>query len=229
MMRWVVFDAVGTLLAPQPSVAEAYHQVGRALGSQRSVEDVGRRFREFFSGSETACFAPERLGRTSEPEERERWRWIVAHVLDDVADHETCFQRLWDHFADPGCWRVFDDVPAALDELSAAGLRLAIASNFDARLHGLCDAHRTLRPIGKRLVSSEVGYRKPAAGFYDAVVAACQAPPEAILMVGDDWACDVVAARQAGLSALWLDRRQTAAHPDGLTTLHQLVEQLVSR
>jgi putative hydrolase of the HAD superfamily len=214
MVRWIVFDAVGTLLAPSPSVAEAYHQVGASLGSQLPVAEVGRRFREFFPRSETECFPPERLGLTSEPEERDRWRWIVERVLDDVTDQEACFQRLWDHFAAPASWTLFDDVPAVIERLRQQGYRLAIASNFDARLHALCDACPTLQSVTLRLVSSEVGYRKPAAEFYAAVTAACGTSPESILMVGDDWEADVVAARNAGLHAVWLNRRE-AGGDDG--------------
>jgi len=212
MIRWIVFDAVGTLLAPSPSVAEAYHRVGAELGSRLDVADVGRRFREFFVQSETACFPPERYGQTSEPEERERWRWIVDRVLHDVTDSAACYERLWDHFALPANWALFDDVSATIERLVADKYRLAIASNFDARLHGLCDAIPALQRIGTRLVSSEVGYRKPAAQFYQTVIAACGVTTESILMVGDDWDTDVVAAKNAGLQAQWLDRRGTGSH-----------------
>jgi putative hydrolase of the HAD superfamily len=222
MTSWVVFDAVGTLLTPSPSVAGAYHQVGRSLGSRLDVAEVGKRFREFFAHSETACFLPERQGRTSEPEERDRWRWIVARVLDDVDDQPACFERLWDHFADPAVWRMYDDVPEIISRLTAANIRLAVASNFDARLHPLCAAFPPLRQLAVRLVSSEVGYRKPAVGFYEAVIVACGVPAESILMVGDDWLGDVVAARQAGMQAVWLDRRGTGAHPHGITSLRDL-------
>jgi putative hydrolase of the HAD superfamily len=219
MIRWIVFDAVGTLITPSPSVAEAYHRVGAEFGSRLDVAEVGRRFREFFVLSETACFPPERYGRTSEPEERERWRWIVEHVFDDVGG--TCYERLWDHFASPGAWRLFDDVPATIERLTADGYRLAMASNFDARLHGLCDTMSVLQEIAPRLVSSEVGYRKPAAPFYEAVIAACDVAADSILMVGDDWEADIVAAKQAGLQAQWLDRRG-APSPWAINTLLDL-------
>ncbi|MDZ4689242.1 MAG: HAD-IIIA family hydrolase [Planctomycetaceae bacterium] len=224
MVRWIVFDAVGTLLAPSPSVAEAYHQIGASLGSRLDVAEVGRRFRELFPRSETECFPSERHGRTSEPEERKRWRWIVERVLDDVTDREACFQRLWDHFTTPSSWMLFDDVPDAIEQLTQQGYRLAIASNFDARLHALCEACPALRSVTLRLVSSEVGYRKPAAEFYDAVIAACGVAPELILMIGDDWDADIVAARRAGLQAAWLNRRATGGDDgNAIASLRELI------
>lgn len=48
--------------------------------------------------------------------------------------------------------------------------------------------------------------KKPAPEFFAAVVAAAGCPAESILHVGDNVAHDVVAARAAGLRAIWLNR-----------------------
>lgn len=222
MICWVVFDAVGTLLAPEPSVAEAYHQTAAAFGSRLTVEEIGRRFRKAFVESDTACFPPHRQGRTSEPEERHRWRWIVNQIIDDVSDAEGLFGGLWEHFASRQSWRVFDDVPSIIERLSSNGLKIAIASNFDGRLHGLAEVDPVLSRISTRLVSSEIGYRKPAAEFYRTVIERCGVPAESILMVGDDWEADVIAARRAGLSACWLNRRGVTS-AQSISTLADLV------
>lgn len=222
-IRWVVFDVVGTLLTPEPAVAEAYQRIGARLGSRVDVEEVSRRFRKAFFQSDTVCFPQQRQRRTSEPEERARWQWIVAQVFDDVADGDACFQQLWNHFADPSAWRVYPEVASVVERLRALDLRLAMASNFDARLHRLCADEPALRAIEPRLVSSEVGFRKPAPEFYRAVIAACQVPANQILMVGDDWDADVVAARRAGLRACWLNRRgATDIIAPAVTTLDDL-------
>lgn len=119
-------------------------------------------------------------------------------------------------------WRVFNDVSPTIERLLSNGLQIAVASNFDARLHRLCDADPTLSRIQTRLVSSEIGYRKPAAEFYRTVINQCGVPAESILMVGDDWEADVVAARQAGLSACWLNRRGTTS-AESIATLADLI------
>jgi len=58
-VRWLAFDAVGTLIAPQPSVAEAYWSIGRQFGSQLALEEVGRRFSKVFRETEQNDCAPE--------------------------------------------------------------------------------------------------------------------------------------------------------------------------
>src|SRR5438309_3573496 len=85
-IRAVVFDAVGTLIYPQPPAAVVYAQVGQQLGSRRTVEEIGARFAVAFQQEELI----DRRGdfRTSEEQELLRWQRIVAAVLDDVSDSD---------------------------------------------------------------------------------------------------------------------------------------------
>jgi len=228
--RWVVFDAVGTLIDPFPSVSVVYHDIGSRFGSRITTDEVGRRFRMAFRASETSGFPNEPQHGSmisSDAIEEARWRWIVAEVFPDIENREGCFRALWDHFASPSSWRCFDDVSDSLRRLTSAGYQLAIASNFDRRLHQVCDASPELRPIEKRIVSAEVGYRKPAPEFYQSLLEACACRPHEILMIGDNYEHDVQGPVAAGLRALHLERRQAPSHPAQLQTLLELVDRLV--
>lgn len=228
--RWIVFDAVGTLIEPSPPVAAAYHAVGSRFGSKLTVSEVGQRFRQAFHSSESDGFpgGPGSMSalQTSDEIEEARWRWIVTEVLSDASDPETCFRELWDHFARPTSWRCFDDVAPSLSRLSAAGYQFAIASNFDRRLHAVCDALDHLKSIDRRIVSSSIGVRKPSPQFYTAIIQACGCTPRQILMVGDSNEHDVLAPRAAGLRALHLNRKQPPLDHDSLTSLEELVSRL---
>src|SRR5690606_22746605 len=133
------FDAVGTLIFPDPPVHLAYYRIGRKYGSKSTPSEVLHRFR-------TAMAAPQssRTGSQSPPlpdggtttgngEELERryWRGIVGEVLPDVADPDACFEELFAHFAHPASWQCFADVEETLLEANRRGHRLALASNFD--------------------------------------------------------------------------------------------------
>ncbi|HEY0984280.1 HAD family hydrolase [Schlesneria sp.] len=225
--KWIVFDAVGTLIRPEPSVATAYQRIGSRHGSRLSVTEVNERFRRSFRRSETEFF-PNRpvsndIWSSSDEIELARWRWIVAEVLPDVNDVDHCFQELWDHFADPVSWFCFDEVGASLQSLRDAGCRLAIASNFDSRLHSVCEGHPALRLIEQRFVSSELGYRKPAQQFYTSVIGQCGVEPGDILMIGDDPSHDVSGPIAAGMKALLIDRSSTDSSPDTIRSLSQLI------
>ena len=115
-VRWIVFDAVGTVIEPVPDVATVYHAIGARHGSRLSRTEVSDRFRSAFQADESADRATNRL-TTDEFLERDRWRRIVNTVLDDVEDPDSCFQDLFDHFGRPGSWQCFDDVTDTLTEL----------------------------------------------------------------------------------------------------------------
>jgi len=206
-IQWVIFDAVGTLIEPAPDVATVYHSAGVRFGSELSREEVQTRFRRAFRRSEEQDRADGASMRTSEEREEARWRQIVDDVFPHVSDFEACFRELYEHFASASAWRCFDDVAPTLEALRARGFDLAVASNFDHRLHPICDGNPPLRSLDRRFVSSEMGCRKPARSFYDAIVSDLDVAAGRILMVGDGLANDVRGARAAGLHTVHLDRK----------------------
>jgi putative hydrolase of the HAD superfamily len=218
MFQAIVYDAVGTLIHVKPSVAELYVQVGRRFGSGLDAAEVRRRFPAAFARQER--IDREAGWRTNEMRERARWRDIVAEVLDDVTDTEGCFETLWDIFSRPDAWTHDADAAGVLATIRQRGVIQAVASNFDGRLRGLLDAMPALAGLAPIVISSEVGWRKPAPEFFDALRRALQLPAERILFVGDDRANDFDAARSAGMRALLLD--PTGRHDDVAERLERL-------
>ncbi len=204
-IRAIAFDAVGTLIHPEPAAPLVYADVGRRYGSRRTPEEIAVRFREAFRREE--AFDREHGWRTSEAREVERWRHIVGAVLDDVGDPEGCSRELFEHFSRPVAWRCEADVGPALATLRARGYRLGVASNYDHRLHSVRAGLPELRPLEHVILSAEVGWRKPAPALFKAVCARMNCPAEALLLVGDDMENDVRGARWAGLRAVWFGPR----------------------
>jgi putative hydrolase of the HAD superfamily len=202
-VRAVFFDAVGTLIHPDPPAADAYLLVGRSLGSRLDVGEVRRRFVNAFRTQEQFDLA--RDLRTSEEREWERWRLIVAAVLDDVRDPDACFQRLHSHFAQPGAWRCEAGAAEVIEALHRAGCLVGLASNFDQRLHGLVRGLPALAGADCTVISSEVGWKKPSPHFFARLTELTGLPPGEILVVGDDVDNDVAGARVAGMQALLFD------------------------
>lgn len=203
-LKWIVFDAVGTVIYPTPSVAIAYHNIGVRFGSRLSQDEVRTRFKAAFQLASSS----EHAG-TSEADEEHFWREIVLATLPDVSDAESCFRELFDYFSRPSAWACFADVAPTLTRLQERGFRLAVASNFDRRLHPLCEGLGDGLPLKRfevRVVSSEVGYRKPSREFFQAVLSGTGARAEEVLVVGDDLRNDVQGALNAGLRALHLHR-----------------------
>lgn len=226
-IRAVLFDAVGTLIYPAPAVADAYYAVGQRFGSTRTRQEVGERFRWAFARDDASEGQSDLQSKaTSEEGEYERWRGIVAHVFDDLADTGELFATLWQHFAENRHWRLFDDAPAAWRELSERGYLLGIASNFDQRLDALCDALPPLDTCPNRFVSSHLGYRKPGVRFFRAIEQTLQLPPSQLMLVGDDYENDYLGALAAGWQAILISRKQLRAdmpHQRQITSLSELM------
>jgi putative hydrolase of the HAD superfamily len=201
----IVFDAVGTLIKPDPSVAAAYTAAAGRQGLKLEPEEVRARFQIHFQSDDV--HAEQGVLSTDEATERRRWRQIVSGVLPDLPDLDLAFDELWDHFSRPASWRCFPDVVPALRALKEIGVSLCVGSNFDGRLRGVVRGLPELAPwLDSLVISSEVGYRKPHPAFFRAACTHLGLPPERVLCVGDDVENDVRGAIRAGLSGLLLDR-----------------------
>lgn len=220
-IRAVLFDAVGTLLRPDPPVTETYVATGRRFGSTLSAEQVKLRFRAAFERQEHED-RRRGDGRTDESRESRRWETIVGEVFDDVDDREGLFESLWNHFARADSWRLYDDVREPLQELTARGFVIGLASNFDGRLHAIARGHDPLASCQHVFVSSELGYRKPSTRFFAAIQRALGCGASELLHVGDSLEYDYQAARAAGWRALLLDRKCASTATDRVTSLSEL-------
>ncbi|HVU87045.1 MAG TPA: HAD-IA family hydrolase [Pirellulales bacterium] len=208
--RAVLFDAVGTLIRPEPSVAAAYARVGRRHGIEIAEAEMHGLFRAAMAQQDEI---DRRLhaGRTSQERERERWRGIVADVFGAAPQAGAIFDDLWEHFANPQHWQLFDDASGAWQALAAAGVTIGIASNFDDRLDGICRALTPLSDCRHVFVSSRVGWRKPRPEFFAAIADELGFEPAEMLLVGDDLENDFRAARAAGWQAVLVERAESSA------------------
>lgn len=224
MLRWIAFDVVGTLMYPDPGVAEAYALIGQKYGSQQTTSDLRLRFRSVFAESIALCL-PNDDGHivTSEELETQRWRWIVEQMLHDVTDPAACFADLYDHFARPTSWRLFDDVISTLDRLRTSGFRLALASNYDHRLYDVCRGFPVLQTMDRIVISTEAGACKPSPRFFESLLRACECRPEELLMVGDEVEADVTGPAQVGIKSVLIDRGAEAGN--AIRSLDELFSQ----
>jgi len=198
----VLFDAVGTLIEPMPTVASAYAGIGTKFGSTVTEAEMSQRFAVAFQRHSLKH-------KTSEEIEYEFWRQVVGEVLGPVHDEARCFEELYRHFAQPTSWRLINGVELLLNDIFSAGKTVAIASNFDGRLHAVMDGIPVLAQIKNRFISAEIGWRKPSEPFFLYCMNQLQCPPDQMLMVGDDCKNDVLAARAVGLNAIHISGNGT--------------------
>ncbi|MBI85198.1 MAG: hypothetical protein CMJ81_18545 [Planctomycetaceae bacterium] len=223
---FVVFDAVGTLIEPDPAACDVYHQAGQRHGSSLSMEQIASRFGNAFAAEE-ALDSVAKLHRrpTSELRERQRWQRIVESVFCDV-DHadQSLFQELWDYFGQGKHWKLYDDVADVWSRLTQERYQLAIASNFDKRLLNVCEAKPPLSTCPHIFWSAEIGYPKPSSKFFATIQNRIETPAQRILMVGDSKLNDERGASNAGWKSVLIERHHPGSHAASVPSLHCLWE-----
>lgn len=221
-IRAVYFDAVGTVIHPAKPVAHTY-----ALAARRHGADVDAALLQprLFAAYVRQEVADAGTGwRTSELREADRWRDIVADVLPELPDSTACLAELLAEFARPEAWVVAEGAAEVFDRLAARGLILGMASNFDARLADIVAALPELKRVSEKcLISSVLGWRKPAPEFFAGVVASAGVSAEKILFVGDDIRNDIEGATAAGMRAVRIDRDGAGAISGGIRQLSELL------
>jgi HAD superfamily hydrolase (TIGR01549 family) len=70
-------------------------------------------------------------------------------------------------------------------------------------------------------------FSKPSPAFFAEFLAGIGQPDDPVLMVGDDYNLDIVAANQAGLATYWLDQRNLPFGDIQLATAHGSLEDLI--
>ncbi len=203
----IALDAVGTVLRPNPPAAQVYWECGRQHGCRLEQEVVRQRLRLAFDEQEAVDLSGDL--RTSEDREVARWRSIVHAVFQEhpPETRERIFAELFEHYSHGAAWAVFEDAAKVIPALRAAGKQLILASNFDRRLRTVVGDLGLDQWFDHVVISSEVGWRKPARPFFAAIATAAERAPSEIIYVGDDMRNDYMGAAEAGMIAVHLDRR----------------------
>ena len=217
----VSFDVTGTLLGVprlHEIYAEAFARHGHRVEPSRFGEVVPAVWQELSIRT--------RLGEdrfSAHPEGAKGfWREFVARVaahLELEAPTPFLAAELFERFAQAEAWQVFADARDALPKLRAAGVRLAVTSNFDGRLPRLL-ADAGLADFFEAVVfSEEVGVEKPHPAIFEELLERLQLPPARVLHVGDSRRDDVEGARAVGMQAFWLTRNSTRGDVRSLSEL----------
>lgn len=208
-VRVVFLDAGHTLLRPDPAVELRYASTAARFGIASDAAAIRERFARLWREGRAEREAG--LFRTDGEGTKRFWRGFVARVFEPWIGQgdpfDELFEALYHEFATRAAWRLFDDALPVLEALRAAGLRLAVLSNWDLRLRELLDRLDVTPFFDVIVISAEVGYEKPSPLIFAHALEAMNASPGEALHVGDSLEEDVAGALSAGLAAVHLDRR----------------------
>jgi putative hydrolase of the HAD superfamily len=221
----ITFDAGGTLLYPYPSVGAVYSEVMRRHGLSLRASVLEAAFRRAWNEAHRAP----RIDLSNHGEKK-WWRYVVRQTLNGLGeprDFNTLFEELWHTFAEPRRWRLYGGARKTLEALRSRGYRLAVLSNWDARLRKLMDGLNLTHFFEHLVISCEVEAEKPDPRIFRAAERLLAVAPGHLLHVGDSVYHDVEGARRAGWHAVRIDhRRGVAATNTRLASLEQLLDRL---
>jgi putative hydrolase of the HAD superfamily len=219
----VTLDAAGTLFAPREPVGATYARIAARHAITLDPVATGERFRAAMRAAPPLAFpgvAPDRRAGA----ERGWWRAVVHTAFGGDAagrSFEACFAALFDYFARADAWALDEGAFDTLRALRAAGLRLAVVSNFDGRLPPLLAALGITPLVDAVVHSTAHGAAKPDPRLFHVAARLLDARPADVLHVGDDIDLDVHGALAAGFGAMLLDRTGSQP-PNGVTVLRRL-------
>ena len=208
-----MFDVGETLVHPAPSFPELFAAIVREAGYERDAGAVveasvavRHRFSEAAREGDLWTLTPD--------SSRAFWLGVYERMLEslDLPSADGLRERLYAGFTDLANYALFDDVPEALEDLTAAGLILGIVSNFEAWLDDLLGrlGVRELFPV--RVISGLEGLEKPDPRIYGLALERAGVPAGDTAFVGDNPEFDIAPPAALGMFPVLIDRR--VRHPD---------------
>jgi putative hydrolase of the HAD superfamily len=103
-------------------------------------------------------------------------------------------------------WHPYPFTVDVLEELRRKGYRMGIISNWDDSARAILKKHGLDRFFEHIIISSEVGWEKPAAEIFQKAIRAASVDPDECTYVGDNYYDDAVGSRKAGIEPLIVNR-----------------------
>jgi putative hydrolase of the HAD superfamily len=208
----IFLDAFGTLFGVRGSVGEIYSEVANKYDVNCSPELLNKYFYTAFKNS-TPCTFPGVPTSDIPQHEYQWWREInrqtftAVGAIEQFDDFDVFFQELYRYFATSAAWEIYPDVVPALINWQRSGIQLAVLSNFDSRLCTVLKVLELDRYFSTVTISTEVGAAKPQVEIFIAALGKYQCLPQSAWHIGDSLEEDYLGADNAGLTAIWLNRR----------------------
>jgi len=207
MIKAIFFDALGTLFHLTQTVGRHYALVASGVGLTLDPRQLDEAFYSAWKKTphRAAIVGPR------ENDDKDWWHQLVNLVLAQVApslsefDRDNFFEIAYEHFAEPGVWELYPEVPGVLNQLQPS-FQLTVISNFDGRLRHILQHLGISKFFAHIFISSEIGADKPDPEIFRRALKLIDFKPNEVLHVGDDPERDWEAASAVGLSVFRLDR-----------------------
>jgi putative hydrolase of the HAD superfamily len=202
MIRGVLFDVDFTLIYPGPMFGgEGY----RAFCARYGIDVDPGVFNEAVASAAAVLDGPGDAVYNAEIFVR-----YTRHIIEQMGgcgrQLDACAREIYAEWAACHHFELYEEVPAVLRALAAAGVRLGLISNSHRCLSSFQDHFDLQGLIAASVSSSEHGFMKPHPSIFLAALQRMNVAPSDAVMVGDSVRQDVEGAIGAGMQAVLLNR-----------------------
>jgi REG-2-like HAD superfamily hydrolase len=218
--RGVFFDAGGTLIfAP---LEEVFTDLCARHGVNVELEKVFDAYRTFVR-EDGSFFRENRHKYVDDP--IEFWTLCNKQMLNFLGvekDLDSLAERITRDYPGPEGveWRMYEDVPKALEELSELDCILGVISNFSSVLKEIFGRLGLAHHFQMILSSSDVRILKPDPEIFLIALERTGVKPRESIYVGNAYDPDVVGSRKAGMTSVLIDRENQIRDTDCLKISH---------
>jgi len=207
MIRLVIFDAFGTILAPRLPVYVQYSQTFAPYLGVLDPDALKSAFRVAFKQLQTE--------KPNYESGAEGWwgevikRTAIGAGADPQAVDKSLHEivpRLMKRFSSREGYKAFHDSLPTLERLQAINIKSALISNADSRMRLVLDDLSLTPHLSTVLISEEEGVEKPAKELFARACERVGVGLDEVVHVGDELDADWRGATRAGLQALLVRR-----------------------
>ncbi|MEO3860268.1 HAD-IA family hydrolase [Acrocarpospora sp. B8E8] len=196
----VLFDAAGTLFDLDPPMARLIADEVTAGGVPVTQAEIERAV----SLVGTSEGWPD--DQSSASARVEAWSHFVGNVLRAAGQSHPEPRTIAQKILDPTRYVLYPEARPVLDLLTAAGIRIAVVSNFDDLLYEILDATGITHYFRLIVTSYRFGAYKPDASIFQYALDQTGSLPHETLHVGDSPYSDIGGATAAGIHGVLVDR-----------------------
>jgi putative hydrolase of the HAD superfamily len=235
-----LFDLDDTLFAHRSAVASGVAAHLQNVGALTAGADTTKELARWFALEELHYHRYLAGEIDFFAQRRARARGFVepyGEVLAEDADADAWFETYLVEYE--RAWTLHEDTLPCLEMLAEQKIRVGVITNGELPFQAAKVQATGLSPyLEHTIASGDVGFTKPDARIFVEACARFGVPVSKAMYIGDRLHTDAIGAADAGLSGVWLDRRQqateadrSAAHAAGVTVITSLaeVESLVTR
>jgi putative hydrolase of the HAD superfamily len=196
----VTFDAMGTLVAIEPPAPRLQRSLARRLGVELDLSRCEAAMRVEMRHYRANCT------RAGDLPALASLRLECSSLLADALAIDVSGAELLPSLTDAISFYAFPDAQPALDQLAAAGIKLAVIANWDISLRDVLRRLGLAASFETVVTAAEVGFAKPDPRPFAIALERLGIPAGACVHVGDDPLTDVAGAEGAGITAILIDR-----------------------